>query len=113
MARSAKPGITYPGADCSITLTGLGVHKETIAVTLAEGASKADVREYRRIANNPEAPKELPANQVQVRPETLQRSCGPGAMAAVEGSLRRAPVRLLRSRTPETSNCRSIRRRPD
>ena len=37
--------------DKSITYAGLDVHKETIAVALAEAAVRSDVREYGKIAN--------------------------------------------------------------
>jgi transposase len=37
--------------DESITYVGLDVHKDTIAVTLAEAGAHKDVREYGKIAN--------------------------------------------------------------
>ena len=38
-----------------ITYIGLDVHKETIAVALAEAAKRSEVREYGKIANTPAA----------------------------------------------------------
>ena len=43
----------------SITYVGLDVHKDTIAVALAEAGERSDVREYGKIANTPEAVKAL------------------------------------------------------
>ncbi len=45
----------------SITYVGLDVHKDTIAVALAEAGIRSDVREYGRIANTPAALKTLAA----------------------------------------------------
>lgn len=39
----------------TITYVGLDVHKETIAVALAEGGKRQEVREYGKIANTPTA----------------------------------------------------------
>jgi hypothetical protein len=39
--------------DKSITYVGLDVHKDTIAVALAEASRRDDVREYGKIANTP------------------------------------------------------------
>jgi hypothetical protein len=36
-----------------ITYIGLDVHKDTIAVALAEAGVRSDVREYGKIANTP------------------------------------------------------------
>ena len=36
-----------------ITYIGLDVHKETIAVALAEAGKRSEVREYGKIANTP------------------------------------------------------------
>jgi hypothetical protein len=38
-----------------ITYIGLDVHKETIAVALAEAGKRSEVREYGKIANTPAA----------------------------------------------------------
>ena len=38
-----------------ITYIGLDVHKETIAVALAEGSMRGEVREYGQISNTPAA----------------------------------------------------------
>ena len=40
-----------------ITYIGLDVHKETIAVALAEAGKRNEVREYGKIANTPAAVK--------------------------------------------------------
>ena len=47
--------------DKSITYVGLDVHKDTIAVALAETSGRQDVREYGKIANTPAALKALAA----------------------------------------------------
>ena len=44
-----------------ITYIGLDVHKETIAVALAEAGKRSEVREYGKIANTPAAVKALVA----------------------------------------------------
>ena len=44
-----------------ITFIGLDVHKETIAVALAEAGKRNEVREYGKIANTPAAVKALVA----------------------------------------------------
>jgi transposase len=44
-----------------ITYLGLDVHKDTIAVALAESGMRSDVREYGKIANTPAALKALAA----------------------------------------------------
>ena len=45
--------------DKAITYVGLDVHKDTIAVALAEAGVRGDVREYGKIANTPAAVKAL------------------------------------------------------
>ena len=47
--------------DKSITYVGLDVHKDTIAVALAEAGRRDEVREYGKIANTPTALKILAA----------------------------------------------------
>jgi transposase len=47
--------------DKSITYVGLDVHKDTIAVALAEGDRRGEVREHGKIANTPAALKALAA----------------------------------------------------
>ena len=42
-----------------ITYVGLDVHKDAIAVALAEGSLRGEVREYGRIANTPAALRRL------------------------------------------------------
>ena len=45
-----------------ITDIGLGVHKATIAMALAEAGKRNEVREYGKIANTPAAVNALVAN---------------------------------------------------
>ena len=45
--------------DKAITYVGLDVHKDTIAVALAEAGVRGDVRQYGKIANTPAAVKAL------------------------------------------------------
>jgi transposase len=47
--------------DQPITFVGLDVHKDTIAVAVAEAGKRREVREYGRIANTPAALKTLAA----------------------------------------------------
>ena len=47
--------------DKAITYVGLDVHKDTIAVALAEAGVRGDVREYGKVANTPAAVKALAA----------------------------------------------------
>ena len=49
-----------------ITYIGLDVHKETIAVALAEAGKRSEVREYGKIANTPAAVKALAAKLSRV-----------------------------------------------
>jgi len=42
--------------DKAITYVGLDVHKDTIAVALAEAGGDKDVREYGKIPNTPARP---------------------------------------------------------
>ena len=53
----------------SITFIGLDVHKDTIAVALAEAGGRSAVREYGRIANTPTALKALAAKLSRVESE--------------------------------------------
>ena len=55
--------------DKSITYVGLDVHKDTIAVALAEAGRLSDVREYGKIANTPTALKALAAKLSRVGSE--------------------------------------------
>ena len=52
--------------DKAITYVGLDVHKDTIAVALAEAGVRGDVREYGKIANTPAAVKSLAAKLSRV-----------------------------------------------
>ena len=52
--------------DKAITYVGLDVHKDTIAVALAEAGVRGDVREYGKIANTPAAVKALAAKLSRV-----------------------------------------------
>ena len=45
--------------DKAITYVGLDVHKDTIAVAVAEAGVRGDVREYGKVANTPAAVKAL------------------------------------------------------
>ena len=45
--------------DKAITYVGLDVHKDTIAVALAEAGVRGNVREYGKISNTPAAVKAL------------------------------------------------------
>ena len=47
--------------DKAITFVGLDVHKETIAVALAEAGARVEAREYGKIANTPATVKALAA----------------------------------------------------
>jgi transposase len=57
----------------SITYIGLDVHKDTIAVALAEAGGTKEVREYGKIANTPTALKALAAKLS--RPGSELRFC--------------------------------------
>src|ERR1700683_2582595 len=52
--------------DKAITYVGLDVHKDTIAVALAEAGVRGDVREYGKIANTPATMKPLAAKLSRV-----------------------------------------------
>ena len=55
--------------DKSIAYVGLYVHKDTIAVALAEAGGRGDVRDYGKIANTPATVKALAAKLSRVRSE--------------------------------------------
>ena len=55
--------------DKPITYVGLDVHKDTIAVALAEAGGRKDVREYGKISNTPTALKALAAKLSRVGSE--------------------------------------------
>jgi len=55
--------------DKSTTYVGLDVHKDTIAIALAEAGGRNDVREYGKIANTPTALKTLAAKLSRVGSE--------------------------------------------
>jgi hypothetical protein len=57
--------------DKPITYVGLDVHKDTIAVALAEMGQRRDVRAYGTIANTPSGLKTLPTKLARGG-----RSCG-------------------------------------
>jgi transposase len=57
----------------SITYVGLDVHKDTIAVALAEPGKRGEVREYGKIANTPTALKALVATGRPCSPRSLSR----------------------------------------
>src|SRR5271169_1247654 len=57
----------------AITYVGLDVHKDTIAVALAEAGVRGDVREYGKVANTPTALKAL-ARKLE-RPGNALRFC--------------------------------------
>ena len=65
------PGVPAPSLmhrrrvlDKSITYVGLDVHKDTIAVALAEAGAHKDVREYGKVANTATALNALAAEAV-------------------------------------------------
>jgi hypothetical protein len=55
--------------DKSTTYVGLDVHKDMIAIALAEAGGRSDVREYGKIANTPTALKALAAKRSRVGSE--------------------------------------------
>ena len=68
--------------DNAITYVGLDVHKDTIAVALAEAGVRGDVRAYGKVANTPAAMKALAAKLSRVG--SVLRFCyEAGAVAAM------------------------------
>ena len=76
--------------DKSTTYIGLDVHKDTIAVALAEAGVRSDVREYGKIANTPAAVKGLVAklarNGHELRFCYEAGPCGYGIQRQLTGS---------------------------
>jgi hypothetical protein len=69
----AAPGVPAPSLmhwrrvlDKAITYVGLDVHKDTVAVALAEAGARRDVREFGKVANTPAAVKALAAKLSRV-----------------------------------------------
>ena len=48
-----------------IIYVGLDVHKDTIAVALAEAGKRGELREYGKIANTPAALRTLPVLRIE------------------------------------------------
>ena len=73
-----------------ITYIGLDVHKETIAVAIAEAGKRSEVREYGKIANTPAAVKALVAklarNGHELRFCYEAGPCGYGIQRQLTGS---------------------------
>ena len=83
-----------------ITYVGLDVHKDGIAVALAEGSLRGEVREYGRIANTPAALRRLAHKLGQAG-----RRCGSAmrrdrAVTASSASCRRPATTALSWRPP-------------
>ncbi len=71
--------------DKPIIYVGLDVHKDTIAVALAEAGKRGEVRQFGQIANTPAALKGAAARHVtaecpQQRHHGLRRAGGPGSL---------------------------------
>ena len=71
----AEPHAVETVLDKAITYVGLDVHKDTIAVALAEAGLRGDVREYGKIANTPAAVKALAAKLSRDGSPYLMRTC--------------------------------------
>jgi hypothetical protein len=78
--------------DKSTTYVGLDVHKDTIAIALAEAGGRNDVHEYGKIANTPTALKTLAAKLSRVGSE-LRFCCEAGPSGSTAIGPRRARLR--------------------
>ena len=88
----------------SITYIGLDVHKDTIAVALAEPGRRGEVREYGKIANTPAALRALLGKLTRrggilrfcygaSPPETDNRRSGSGRLSSSHPTIRPDPPR--------------------